>query len=203
MAAAQDQGIPQFVPLATARLVLRPPRPEDAEALFRLVNDWAVVRMLSRLPFPYPRPLMDEWIFGAGRQAEAGTGYHLVVTETADPARQAIGCVGLTIDPAARVGKLGYWVGRRHWGRGVATEAVGRVARWALDTLDLQRIEAHAALILSTYEARPEIFLHELRDALAERGVATSTSGLSRFFARHRITRKKGRSTRPSRRGRT
>ena len=65
------------------------------------------------------------------------------------------------------------------------------------------RIEAHADLILATYEARPEIFLHELRDALAERGAGTSTSGLSGFFARHRITRKRGRSTRPSRRART
>ena len=61
------------------------------------------------------------------------------------------------------------------------------------------RLEAHAALILATYAARPEIFLHELRDVLAERGVQTSTSGLWRFFRRHRITRKKGRSTPPSR----
>jgi transposase len=66
-----------------------------------------------------------------------------------------------------------------------------------------QRIEAHAALILQTYEARPQIFLRELRDALQEHGVAVSTSSLSRFLARHRITRKKGRSTQPSRSGRT
>ena len=65
------------------------------------------------------------------------------------------------------------------------------------------RIEAQAELILATYEARPAIFLHELRDALAERGVQTSTSSLSRFFARHGITRKKGRSTPPSRRAKT
>ena len=52
-------------------------------------------------------------------------------------------------------------------------------------------IEAQAELILATYEARPAIFLHELRDALAEHGVQTSTSSLSRFFARHGITRKK------------
>ena len=63
-------------------------------------------------------------------------------------------------------------------------------------------IEAHADLILATYEARPAIFLDELRDALAERGVITSTSGLSRFFARHAVTRKKGRFTPPSRTGR-
>jgi transposase len=65
------------------------------------------------------------------------------------------------------------------------------------------RIEAHADLILRLYEERPEIFLHELRDTLAGHGVQTSVSGLWRFFRRHRITRKKGRSTRPSRHGRT
>src|SRR4051794_6565596 len=60
-------------------------------------------------------------------------------------------------------------------------------------------IEAQADLILQTYKAQPRIFLRELRDALQERGVAVSTSSLSRFFARHRITRKKGLFTRLSR----
>ena len=63
------------------------------------------------------------------------------------------------------------------------------------------RVEAHADLILRIYAERLEIFLHELRDALVGHGVQTSTSGLWRFFQRHRITRKKGRSTQPSRRG--
>ena len=66
-----------------------------------------------------------------------------------------------------------------------------------------RHIEAHADLILQTYEARPQIFLRELRDALQEKGHVVSTSSLSRFFARHRITRKKGRCTRLSRSGRT
>jgi transposase len=66
-----------------------------------------------------------------------------------------------------------------------------------------QRIEAHADLILQTYEARPQIFLRELRAALQEHGVEISTSSLSRFLARHGITRKKGRSTRLSSSGRT
>jgi transposase len=66
-----------------------------------------------------------------------------------------------------------------------------------------QRIEAHADLILQTYEARPQIFLRELRAALQEHGVEISPSSLSRFLARHGITRKKGRSTRLSSSGRT
>ena len=65
------------------------------------------------------------------------------------------------------------------------------------------RLEAQASLILKTCEQQPQIFLRELRDLLGERGVQTSTSGLSRFFARHGITRKKGRFTPPSKTGRT
>jgi len=64
------------------------------------------------------------------------------------------------------------------------------------------RIEAHADLILSLYEAQPGLYLHELRTALAERGVCVAQSSLSRFFKRHAISRKKARATRPSRTGR-
>ena len=66
-----------------------------------------------------------------------------------------------------------------------------------------QRIEAHAELILATSQQEPRLFLRELRERLAEQGVQTSTSGLSRFFQRHRITWKKGRRTQLSRSART
>ena len=66
-----------------------------------------------------------------------------------------------------------------------------------------QRVEAHAELIIQVYEARPQIYLREVRDVLEENGVAASLSGLSRFFRRHGITRKKGRFTPASRAART
>lgn len=55
-----------------------------------------------------------------------------------------------------------------------------------------QRIEAHAALILRISKQEPRLFLREVRDRLAEQGVQTSTSGLSRFYYRHGITWKRG-----------
>ena len=132
-------------PLTTERLLLRPLRADDAASLHRLVNDWAVVRNLSRLPFPYPRDLADDWISSTRRQIEAGTGYHLAITGP-DEGAEMLGCIGLRLDLAPRTGNLGYWVGRRFWGHGVATEAVARLARWALANLDLDRLEAHVAL---------------------------------------------------------
>ena len=65
-----------------------------------------------------------------------------------------------------------------------------------------QHVEAHADLILHLRVEQPTLILAELRALLAERGIATSESGLSRFFRRHRITHKKTRSTLPSSSGR-
>lgn len=64
-------------------------------------------------------------------------------------------------------------------------------------------IEAQADLIRQTYEAQPELFLHELRARLAERGLRIGASSLSRFFKRNGITRTKTPATPPSRSGRT
>jgi 8-oxo-dGTP diphosphatase len=131
--------------LPTERLLLRPPQPGDADALHRLVNDWAVVRMLQRLRFPYPRPLMDEWIAGTARQRAESRAHHFVIAGHEDGREIVIGCVGLRLDLAPRTGNLGYWVGKRFWGHGVAQEAAGRVARWALANLDVDRLEAFVA----------------------------------------------------------
>jgi 8-oxo-dGTP diphosphatase len=133
-----------FEPLKTERLILRPLVPEDAEAMHWLVNDWEVTRNLATVPFPYPRELADEWIQSTRRALAEGRAYELAITGREGDDEILVGVAGLRI--AARVGRLGYWVGRRFWGHGVATEAVGRLARWALANLDLDRLEAGVIL---------------------------------------------------------
>ncbi len=135
-----------FEPLTTERLTLRPPQAQDAPAIHRLVNTWPVVRMLSRLPYPYPRALTDEWIASTIVQRLDGRAYHLVITGHEDGAEMVIGCVGLRLDAAPRTGSLGYWVGQRFWGHGVAQEAAGRVVRWALANLPIDRVVAQVSL---------------------------------------------------------
>ncbi len=136
---------PGFAPLTTERLTLRPLAAADAPAIHRLVNDWEVVRMLSRLPFPYPENLAGEWIAATAGQLAAGSAIHLAITGIESGSEMLIGCVGLRLDRQAGAGHLGYWVGRKYWGHGVASEAAGRLARWALANLSLDRIEAEVA----------------------------------------------------------
>lgn len=134
-----------FVPLVTERLSLRPLQADDAAALHRLVNDWEVAKTLARVPFPYPHDLADEWIASTLAQIAAGTAWHLAVTRLDDGTEALLGCVGLTLDPKnPREAELGYWIGRRHWGQGLGSEAAGRLAHWALANLDIDRLVASA-----------------------------------------------------------
>ncbi len=134
-----------FAPLRTERLTLRLHRAEDAADLHRLINDWEVCRTLAAVPFPYPRAQADEWIASSLSALAEGSAYHLVITGKEGDSEIIVGGVGLRLDRDRRRAKLGYWVGKRFWGHGVASEAAGRLARWALANLDLERLEANAA----------------------------------------------------------
>ena len=99
------------------RLLLRPIWPEDAQALFAGIADEGVVRHLSRAPWPYEERHALEL---AMRPVEAAYPRFLI-TRARDAA--VIGGIGInSLDPPGLV-EMGYWIVRRHWGQGYATEA--------------------------------------------------------------------------------
>jgi 8-oxo-dGTP diphosphatase len=134
---------PDQLSLSTERLVLRPYEAADARNLQRLINDWAIIRNLAGVPYPYEREIADDWIQASRHQLATATGWHFALTERESGA--LIGGVGLRPDPQSRSASLGYWIGRKSWGQGYATEAARRLAHWALAHLDLDRITATIA----------------------------------------------------------
>ncbi len=100
--------------------------------------------MLAPLPYPYPRTLADEWIASLPARWAAGQSYDLAITGEEGGQEMLIGCVGVRLE--GRTGYLGYWVGQRFWGHGVAGEAARRAASWALANLAIDRLHAHVAL---------------------------------------------------------
>lgn len=106
------------------RIMLRPIWPEDAPGIYEAISDEGVVRNLARAPWPYTRQDAREFALSSAAPETA----RFLITLPAMAGAPIIGCVGL--DPADDGGhELGYWIARRHWGRGLATEA----ARAALD----------------------------------------------------------------------
>ncbi len=135
-----------FSPLETGRLVLRAFAVEDAESLHALINDWRVCRTLADVEYPYGRDKADSWIAETAEQLREGTGCHVAITGMEEGREMLVGGAGIRLDPTAREGRLGYWVGWRFWGHGVATEAAGRLARWAMANLEIDRLTATVAI---------------------------------------------------------
>jgi len=127
------------LPITTARLILRRLVPGDAPAVTRLVNDYSVAGNLARVPFPYSEELARKWIGSAAEQIESGDAFHLAVTQGG----QLVGCVGLSLKRNA-LPELGYWIGRKFWGQGLAGEAAAGLLDWAQKGLDITEVEASA-----------------------------------------------------------
>ena len=102
----------------TPRLLLRPGFPEDAPALVNAIADEEIVRNLATAPWPY-RMRDAEAFLASPRDPVLPS---LLIFERGDSATQLVGSCGLGRRPSGAV-ELGYWIGRRFWGRGYATEA--------------------------------------------------------------------------------
>jgi RimJ/RimL family protein N-acetyltransferase len=105
------------VKLTTPRLTLRQPGPEDVDAIVEGLNDFEVTRFLTRVPFPYGAE-DAHWWFGTLTTPRPGRAHFAI-----DLSGQLIGVVGIETE-------LGYWLDRRHHGRGFMTEAAEALLQW-------------------------------------------------------------------------
>jgi RimJ/RimL family protein N-acetyltransferase len=114
--------------ISADRLSLAPLRPAHAAALYPLLHDWEVVRMLADVPWPLA--LADVEAFAAEPPEQSGRDDFAILLGGAP-----IGVCSLkrpgSGQPPRKMPRLGYWLGRPYWGRGHATEAVAALVRHA------------------------------------------------------------------------
>ena len=112
--------------ISTVRLTLRHPKPNDAPAITHAINDWEVVRWLSRVPFPYQQTDAAAFIDRSKiAWAERNASRFVIILKS-----EIVGGVGLERRDKS-VFDLGYWIARRHWNKGIATEAVFAIIDFA------------------------------------------------------------------------
>ena len=131
------------------RIKLRPWRESDIPAVARYADNPRIAANLRDVfPSTY-RPEDADW-FVRDCMARDGQG---VLFRAIDLDGQAVGSISVTVgaDVYRRSGELGYWLAEPFWGRGIMTEAVGRICREAFSAFDLVRIfaEPYAANIAS------------------------------------------------------
>ena len=130
----REQSIPV---LETERLILRPPRLEDAKAIAVLANDRRIAENTARIPHPYR--VADAEAFIAGVNVPGGETVFLI-TDLDDSILGGCG-VGVLDGQGP---ELGYWLGVPFWGQGYATEAVRAVIDYAFTEVDYAFLNAGA-----------------------------------------------------------
>ena len=125
--------------IAEDRLLLRPWRSTDADAVYRACQDPDIARWTTK-----PSPYLVEHAIGfvsttAPADWAAGTGAPFAVCDAATGELLA-SCGFVGIDHRLRSAELGYWTAPWARGRGVAVHASRAVARWGFGELGLRRI---------------------------------------------------------------
>ena len=123
-------------------LKLRPWRRDDAAALVTHANDAQVAYFTSHR-FPHPYTEVDAQKFLRARRKPA-TGISLAIEVDGE----AAGGIAVTIGEGteAHCAELGYWLGRRHWGRGLMSQVVGHFVPWVMAERGLVRLEAQVVV---------------------------------------------------------
>jgi RimJ/RimL family protein N-acetyltransferase len=130
----------QMPTLLTERLMLRPFALEDAPAVRALAGDRAIASTTLNIPHPYGEDDARTWIATHARRFAADQ--EVVLAVTLRDSGEPIGAIGLVIARRHDRAELGYWVGRKHWGRGYASEAARALLDYGFRELRLNRIEA-------------------------------------------------------------
>ncbi len=126
--------------LTSERLVLRPLRAADADALFAIFSDSAVTRYWSSTAWTTMQQARD-YIAAAAEGLASGSALRLGIELAASG--ELVGQAALyAFQPANRRCDAGYALARAHWGKGYVSEAMTALLEHGFGALDLNRVEA-------------------------------------------------------------
>jgi ribosomal-protein-alanine N-acetyltransferase len=118
--------------------VVRTFREADASSLAHHANNRKIWINL-RDEFPHPYSLEDAREFIALTLCQDPETHFAIVVEG-----ETVGAIGFKLNTdIERVSvEIGYWLGETYWGRGIVTEALKAMTRYAIDTYGVTRVYA-------------------------------------------------------------
>jgi ribosomal-protein-alanine N-acetyltransferase len=124
--------------LQLATCEVRSWRAADIAPLVRYANNRKIAMNLrDRFPHPYTKADAQRFI-RAMRHTDPETAFAIVVDS------EAAGGIGFVLqqDVDRASAEIGYWLGEPFWGRGITTDALVAVTRYAIETHGLTRLFA-------------------------------------------------------------
>jgi len=124
--------------LALERCEVRTWRASDVDSLVKHANNRNVwINLRDRFPYPYTARDGRRYIRSV-REMDPETSFAIAVDG------DAVGGIGFALqtDVERVSAEVGYWLGETMWGRGIATEALIAITRYAIERHQLTRIFA-------------------------------------------------------------
>lgn len=115
----------------SARLLMSPPKPDDAQRIYELMQEKDVPTRLARAPWPYKLSDAEGWIAANLKARFNGKEYSFMMRH---PDHGLIGSCGLV--NRGRAWELGFWCGKPFWGKGYTPEASAALLDWAREEHD-------------------------------------------------------------------
>ncbi|MCX6644910.1 MAG: GNAT family N-acetyltransferase [bacterium] len=125
--------------LETERLILRLPELEDAETLAATINHPEIAKTTLMIPYPYTISDAEGYIINS-RDPKTRESEHRFLIFLKDTGK-LVGGIGLEgIKPRFKRAEIGYWCAVDHWGKGIVTEAMKRILKYAFEEVELNRV---------------------------------------------------------------
>jgi [ribosomal protein S5]-alanine N-acetyltransferase len=127
--------------IKTKKFILRRFRMSDAGSIVRHANDKLVARYLERLPHPYTLKDAKVWLGKKLKEYKQKNPKEFVFAIDIDG--EAVGAIGFHKIIHGHKAEMGYWLGKKYWGRGFMTEIVKHASQYAIKAFKLRRLQAY------------------------------------------------------------
>jgi len=119
--------------LETERLILRPITIDDLSSYQQNFSDYEIIRYLAtNVPWPYPKNGVHEFYYKVLLSKQGQNYWHWGIFLKDSPL-ETIGGVDLWRESS--VDNRGFWLARKHWGKGYMTEVANRINEHAFNEL--------------------------------------------------------------------
>jgi len=119
--------------------VLRPWKKGDENIIHKYGNDEEIARNLGhRFPSPYTKKDAIKWVNMNLKRSKDHEHFAIEIDD------EPIGGIGVdfNIKDKPHVATFGYWLARKHWGKGLMTAIVKKFVKYVFQTHRVKRLEA-------------------------------------------------------------
>jgi len=127
--------------IETDRMILRPPCYSDLPHIIEPINDPVISANSAHVPHPYTMDDAREWYFRQWRAYHEWD--HVTLLMFLQETDELVGSIWYRSHLRHKKAGMAYWVARKHWNKGLATEACRAMIRYGFEELGLERIEAN------------------------------------------------------------